>query len=169
MMGGLLYNEINEFQFKKKKTERRVSTELKVQNLEVKVEKGKRKAITHLRVSPSSSQLLAGGDMQNRFAENQLTLSADLSPLAQQNISFRSKRGLKSKVQEGDEIDWRAIHKPLQVSEDSKEHITMAKGKEIRRTKEETRHICISYINEFAQSQAARRSITDEFSKETFW
>ena len=70
MMGGLLYNEINEFQSKKKKTQRRVSTELKVLNLEVKAEKGRRKTIAHLRVSPSSSQLLAGGDMQNRFIEN---------------------------------------------------------------------------------------------------
>ena len=48
----------------------------------------------------------------------------------------------------------------------------MAKGKEIKRSKEETRAICLNYINEFTQENtdpSIKAEIIEEFQKETFW
>lgn len=52
--------------------------------------------------------------------------------------------------------DWRAIYQPLKVSEDSIDCINLAKGKEIKRPKEETIMITEMYINEFTNSSRER-------------
>ena len=49
MMGNLLYTEINDYNFNKKNAKRRVSVVLSVQNLDAKVDRGKRKTIHVLR------------------------------------------------------------------------------------------------------------------------
>ena len=58
------------------------------------------------------------------------------------------------------------------MSEDSKEHVVLAKGKEIKRSKEEGRAICLAYINEFTKEnpdQSFKRGIIEDYSKESFW
>ena len=69
-------------------------------------------------------------------------------------------------------VDWRALYKPVGLSEDSKEHVLLAKGKEIKRSKDETRQICLEYINEFTKDNPNSRikaQAIDDFQKETFW
>ena len=61
------------------------------------------------------------------------------------------------------------MHTPLQVTSDSRDHIANAKGKEIKRSKEETRTICLLFINEFMKDEQAKREIIDDYQKETFW
>ena len=55
------------------------------------------------------------------------------------------------------------MHTPLQVTSDSRDHIANAKGKEIKRSKEETRTICLLFINEFMKDEQAKREIIDDF------
>lgn len=69
-------------------------------------------------------------------------------------------------------VDWRAIYKPLGLSRDTQEHIDLAKGKEIKRGKDETRGICLAYIEKMTKDSADRNAtaiISEEFQKETFW
>lgn len=79
---------------------------------------------------------------------------------------------LRTKQQTMHSIDWRALHKPLKVSEDSKELMALAKGKEIKRPKEEAKAICLAYIKEFTKENkdpSIRDELTEEYNKETFW
>ena len=58
------------------------------------------------------------------------------------------------------------------MSEDKEEHLGLARGKVIKRSKDETRGICIQYINEFTKDNNdpnIRLDIINEFQKETFW
>jgi len=61
------------------------------------------------------------------------------------------------------ELDWRSGHTPLNVSFDAREHLVNAKGKEIKRSKEETRSICLAYINEFVADEQSKQNIVDDF------
>ena len=48
----------------------------------------------------------------------------------------------------------------------------MAKGKEIKRAKEEARATCLAYINEFLKdnpNRQVKQEIVEEYNKETFW
>ena len=73
---------------------------------------------------------------------------------------------------EDDFKDWRSLYKPLQACEDTEEHFELARGKEIKRGKDETRGVCFQYINEFTKESKdplIRQELQEEFQKETFW
>lgn len=58
------------------------------------------------------------------------------------------------------------------MSEDTEEHLVLAKGKVIMRSKDETRGVCLQFIDEFTKDNNdpnIRLDIIEEFQKETFW
>ena len=68
--------------------------------------------------------------------------------------------------------DWRSLLKPLETSEDSKESIALAKGKEIKRSKEEATEIVTSYIEYFTagfKDKTISEQLIEDYNKETFW
>ena len=91
------------------------------------------------------TDLIATGNLSQRMVDRFFKKEGD------KGLVSKTEKKLRKFQQESHLIDWRALHKPLKVSEDSKEHVDFAKGKEIKRSKEESRAICLAYINEFTK------------------
>ena len=68
------------------------------------------------------------------------------SPLSKSESKADKAKRLQKYKDRVANVDWRAIYKPLGLSKDTQEHIELAKGKEIKRGKDETRGICLAYI-----------------------
>ena len=168
-MGSALYQETHDFNYKVLLGKRRKSTECKIVELdEIEDKQRSRKGVSE---SPSMSKLIMSGSLAHKFLEVLKQPDALVSDLLRLNTKQISAKASASQKRERF-VDWRALHKPIRLSEDSKEHVDMAKGKEIKRSKDETRGICTQYINYFTKSNAdqeLRRSILEEFQKETFW
>ena len=69
--------------------------------------------------------------------------------------------------------DWRSIFKRLKTCDDLDEHIELARGKEIKRPKDETRGVCFQYINMFTDQNPdkdmIRQQMQEEYQQESFW
>lgn len=165
-MGVILSMEMSEYNFKQYSEKRRRSMDLSIGSLD-----GKRNTKLDNLESPSMSKLIVHGTQNDvpRFDRKQTKLTIDnpyekvslktLTPSIHQNVKTTY-------------LDWRATYEQLSVTEDSKENIALAKGKEIKRPKEETRQICLAFINEFlkdGQNAAKKQEVVEEFQKETFW
>ena len=91
-------------------------------------------------------RMIVNGTISQKFLE--ILTSPDKSSLVLETRALMEHRRTKHET-EGN--DWRSNFTPLKVSEDTKEHIEQAKGKEIKRSKEETRGVCYQYISEFSK------------------
>lgn len=88
------------------------------------------------------------------------------SPQSKPESRVEKKERLDKYADRVANVDWRAIYKPLGLSKDTQEHIELAKGKEIKRGKDETRGICLAYIQKMTKDSADRNTtaiISEEF------
>ena len=61
-------------------------------------------------------------------------------------------------------VDWRACYELVNVFNDTEEHHLLAKGKEIKRSKDETRGICLQYIAEMKKdNEKQKKEISEDF------
>ena len=121
LLGNALYAGVNEFNYKNLVSKRHtLSVERTIEDLAALDDKKKKK--NGLTSSPSMSKLIMSGSLANKFVD---MLIAPGSTSIMDSIPSMAK----SKLNKQAYVDWRAQCKPLKMSEDSKEHIELAKGK----------------------------------------
>lgn len=165
-----MQSEFKEYKIRQEYTRRKSATQ-QVVKLDEKDKEPVIKKKSNI-ASPTMAMLVLTGDLSSRLVERFVGSPRAMSVRGTQKMFDKFDDDLRKTQQGMHTVDWRAIYKPLKIGEDSKEHIALAKGKEIKRSKEEARAICLAYIQEFTKENAdprVRAELSDEYTKETFW
>ena len=143
-MGVILSIEMSEYNYKHYSEKRRQSMDLSIEGLDCR----RNNKYENLE-SPSMSKLIIHGTQNDvtkfeRKQSNKISIDNPYEKTSLKTLTPSIHQNVKTI-----DLDWRATYEQLTVTEDSKENIVLAKGKEIKRPKEETRQICLAFINEF--------------------
>ena len=130
-------------------------------------------AINSLLGSRTMTRLVITGDISKKMLELLASPTKNLTEeisKAPYTLSKEEEKKKEEEVNEGpetpnktkrkdDEIDWRSLYRRIIPCNDPDEDIEQAKGKAIKRPKDEARSICFQFINHFTESNPDKHRI----------